>query len=161
MMHCKSKPPEDGPTDAVAAAFVTAGTAATGKHSKCRCHRRLCGREDRKTKNEGAELGREENEVERARAVRQHQERQAIDVHGCQASELECSSWIQNEAHSRASKGLRHDSGNAGGQRYEPNNLLQGDLDARRSILDDGCHYIIGVTPTPGHLSIRARDPIN
>ena len=52
MMHCKSKPPEDGPTDAVAAAFVTAGTANAGKRSKCQCHWRLHGREDRKTKNE-------------------------------------------------------------------------------------------------------------
>ena len=102
-----------------------------------------------------------ENEVQRARAVRQHEESQAIDVRGCPASELESSYRIQNEAHSRASNGLRHDSGNAGGQRHEPNNLLQGDLDARRSILDNGCYYIIVVTPTPGHLSIRARGPMN
>ena len=66
-----------------------------------------CNREDRKTKNEGAELGREENEVERARAVRQHQERRALDVHGCRASELESSYRIQNKAHSRASNRFR------------------------------------------------------
>ena len=54
MMHCKSKPPEDGPTDAVAAAFVTLGTATASIY---RCHWRLYGREDRTTKNEEAEQG--------------------------------------------------------------------------------------------------------
>ena len=52
--HCKSEPPEDWPTDAVAAAFVTLGTATASIY---RCHGRLYGREDRKTKREGAERG--------------------------------------------------------------------------------------------------------
>ena len=48
-----------------------------------------------------------ENEVQRARAVRQHEESQAIDVRGFRASELESSYRIQNEAHSRASNRFR------------------------------------------------------
>ena len=54
MMHCESKPPEESPTDEVAAPD-TAGTAAAGKDSKHRCHWLLQGRRDRKEKSNGEE----------------------------------------------------------------------------------------------------------
>jgi hypothetical protein len=52
MMHFKSKPPEERPAGKVAA-LDKAETAAAGKGSKYRCHRRLKKRGVSMEKNEG------------------------------------------------------------------------------------------------------------